>query len=141
MPGPTTNTAFKLEDELDELSYDFRTKANPDGAHGVIPEPSSKQIQVFQRKLRKLVGPAIEQMAAAPEMTMKERAELMTKDVDEAEAESKFRESLAAVAALCSNQPSVEDIAALPYRAQQAFIGWIVGVFMNPEASTPATTQ
>lgn len=134
-------TAFKLEDELGELPYDFRTKGNPNAPHGIIAEPSTKQIQDFQRTLRALMGPALEKMAEAQEMSPKERAAAISADAEsEEEAEAQHELTLKAIAKLCSDSPSVTDLKSLPYRGQQFFVGWIVGVFLDPNQQTPATS-
>lgn len=136
---PAINS-FQLEEEIDELSYNFATKANPTGPTGVIPEPSSKQIETFRRKLRTLMGPVLDAQLKAADMTPAERVAALNDVEDGGDGDTRTHDMLVAVAEICSNQPSVEQIEALPFRGQQVFIGWIVGVFLNPNSPTPATS-
>jgi hypothetical protein len=46
---------------------------------------------------------------------------------------------LHAIADLCSDHPTFDELEALPFRHQEAFSGWIAGVFLVPQPLTPAT--
>lgn len=123
---------FDVSNEVDELSYDFE-KFVP-GAKGVIPEPTSDMIGEFRR-------------AITTSIPVKEDGEgkrgidfdALKEKVQDDKGAGLEAELYGAVAALCSNTPSADEIKALPFRAQRAFIGWIVGMFLRPETSAPAT--
>lgn len=127
-------SSFVLEDELEDLTYDF-TKYTPN-AVGVIPEPTLDQIKAFQKSIREALRPVVETLTPADEETTSQEqllaalAEPTPKDEKVAtEREKKLCEAMAAV---CSGHPTYEEISSLPYRGQQAFAGWLVGVMLNP---------
>jgi hypothetical protein len=109
---------------LDELTYNF-TKVG--GKQGVIPEPSTLQVETFTEMLQQV-------------MPLTQDAEGKTiLDVKALVAKSEAGEDLGylinhAIADLTSGEITAEEIAALPFRTQRAFYGWIVGTFLSPEA-------
>lgn len=120
---------FNVTDSVDELTYNFKPFVD---AEGTIPEPSSKQLSAFQSRLLELVPVTADGKIDTAELVNRTKAE------DEG-SEKLTHELYLAIATLCSNSPNVEQLEALPFRAQQAFVGWIMGTFANPEASAPAT--
>lgn len=134
-PNPPTSAAFVLGDELDALTFDFRTKNNQNGPHGTIPEPSVAQIKEFQSALRKAVKPALEAMSIDPDTA--DTASLMAAMAEPSKADLKAAAQaeaaiIEAISAVCSGTPNESEISELPYRAQQAFVGWLSGVLLNP---------
>lgn len=126
---------FDLSEALETLDYDFSPHGTPrkSGPHGIVPEPSTGQIEAFTRIMRALVGPMMADQEAAQNMTPTEiAAKLADVDEDEAEAREKIDALTQAIADLCSGQPSAEDIKSLPFRGRQAFFGWVVGTFLDP---------
>jgi hypothetical protein len=139
-----TAPKFVLAEELDTLEYDFRTPARPDAPHGVIPEPTTKQLDTFSSTLRHIMAPMAALVAdrSEPEAELSAAdvaAAMATVDEDEAKSRALLDELVVAVAAVCSNTPSVADIEDLPYRGQKAFIGWIMGTFLDPESNALAS--
>lgn len=126
---------FVLRDSVEELTYDF----TPHSGSGVIPEPSSMQIMAFQHGLAELFGelmpPTTDQDANATALA-KAVAEYLGRDTTEIQDKL-----LHVVAAVCSDHPSFDDLNVLPFRAQQAFVGWVVGTFLLPSISMPGMTR
>lgn len=125
---------FVLNEQVEELRYDF----SPHGGSGVIPEPSALQIRDFRRYLATAIGdmPEVPEEGLKTTELVKKVAEYLGRDTSEIEAKT-----LHAIADVCSDNPSYETLDSLPYRHQQAFFGWLVGVLLRPEQPTPATTS
>lgn len=127
-------TSFVSSEAIDGLDYDFTAHG---GGSGSIPEPSSWQVDAF----RQFLGKQFEAAQASSgnsgdeerELTTRERVKLLSDVLSKDDSEGRA-EILDACSAMCSGTPSVEELAALPYRLQQKFFGWLTGVFLNPEA-------
>jgi hypothetical protein len=126
------NNSFVLRLEVDQLEYNFE----PYSSKGFIPEPTSQQIQNFRQSLAELIGETSNNAPNTddPVGLVKRVADYLGQDTTEITAKI-----LHIAADVCSNQPSYDDLEAIPYRAQQAFLGWLTGVFLIPETRTPAT--
>jgi hypothetical protein len=125
MPG------FVLGESIEELTYDF----TPYAGKGTVAEPSALQIQNFRRALGEMIGT----MAPNEEedVSMYQRVQdFFSRDTTEIQDKI-----LHAAADVCSDHPSFDELAALPYRAQQAFLGWITGTFLVPQQLMPATSS
>jgi len=126
---------FNLAEAVDQLEYDFRTPANPDGEYGIIPEPTSDQIAAFRTVLAATfpttIGPTGEAVVDIKALA----AKVQTADEGSALEDLLYQ----AVTDLCSGHPSNEAIRGLPFRGQRAFVGWIVGTFLQDPQSAPAT--
>lgn len=109
---------------LDQLNYDFTAVG---GAAGVIPEPSTEQIETFVEMLREVMP-----TKDGPDGSVSIDFAVLTTRVEEGEDLELLLNT--AVSDLCSGTPSVPEIAALPFRVKQRFYGWIVGTFFHPEA-------
>jgi len=126
---------FVLRDSVEELTYDF----TPYAGSGTIPEPSSLQIMAFQKGVAELFEallPPDTPKDATVQVMAQVVTEYLTKDM--AEVQDKL---LYVVSAVCSDQPSFDDLNALPFRAQQAFLGWVVGTFLVPRLSMPGMSS
>lgn len=107
----------------DEMTFDFSKFGGPTG---VIPEPSTRQIETFMEVLRQTM-PTTRDDQGHEVLDVPAIAEI-AKDSDlEAVLYS-------AVADVCSGHPSVQEIMALPFRPQRRFIGWLLGTLLDPEA-------
>lgn len=142
---------FVLADELDLLEWDFSPKSSPGaGPKGIIPEPTSGQLQAFTRAIRHITAPVASKIAkaegasAAVDITKLNPAEIgkliEEADATEGEAASTLRDIVDAIAAVCSDSPNAAQINGLPHRAQQAFFGYIIGTFLDPKSQTPGLT-
>lgn len=123
---------FVVADSVESLEYNFE----PYAGKGVIPEPTAGQIQNFRQALADLFGmlptPDTEQVSG--QEVMRRVTEFLGRDTSEIEGKL-----LHAISDVCSNQPSYDELTELPYRAQQAFVGWISGTFLLPQLPMPAT--
>jgi hypothetical protein len=127
--------SFVLSDEVGELTYNFE----PYGGSGVIPEPSSMQIQVFRQGLADLIEgtptPGNPQ-EMAPADFVHALSSILKRDSSEND-----EKVMHMAADVCTGQPSYDEIKALPYRARSAFLGWLVGTLILPEVPRPVTTN
>lgn len=114
---------FTITDQVDALSFDF----TPYAGSGSIPEPSSEQIESFRRSLAELI--AENSTATGDGLTLIQQVQAYLA-VDAGQVNEKM---LHLTAEVCSDSPSFDDLMALPFRPQQAFLGWIIGVFVRPE--------
>ena len=119
---------FKAEDTIEPLDYDFRPHAE---VSGTIPEPSSKQVNNFREK----VVAALTQSGLDPEMissgkvkldNLAQLGELMKKSAD---IEDQVVVEVANLTGIAT-----ATLKALPFRIKTAFVGWVMGIFFNPEA-------
>lgn len=134
---------FTLAEELDLLEWDFSPRDTPGaGPKGIIPEPTSAQLQQFSKAMRQIVGPVMAEAGKDPATLSPDEiaAKLAEADAEEEAALAMVDQLIVAVAAVCSDSPNTDQIRALPYRAQQAFFGWIVGTFMDPKSQGLATS-
>jgi hypothetical protein len=116
---------FQASEAVETLTYDFNPYKD---AKGTIPEPTSKQVDAFRRAVMAVV----ENLGLSPEQIKSGKIDFtMIGDLME-KAGVVEGETLDAVADLTGIPHSV--LRALPYRVQAAFTGYIVGVFLNPEA-------
>lgn len=124
---------FKAKDAVAKLDFDFGYEDPTgwvDGPKGVTPEPSVAQVRHFRYRLRELSGATSED---------REELEKALAEMSEEEFAARDEEFLDEIAAVTSGQPSREDIAALPHRLQQAYIGSLVGDLFTPEAHAGGT--
>ena len=116
---------FKATEAVEELTYDFHPHVK---VAGTIPEPSSKQIEDFRERLIssvKATGLNPEALHSG-NVSMEQVDELLDK------ADGIEEEMLSAVADLTGI--AHDTLRALPHRIKSAFMGWVVGQFLNPEA-------
>lgn len=116
---------FKAAEQVEELAYDFNPHSK---VSGVIPEPTSKQVEAYRRK----IADAIKDSGLDPDALM--NGVLTLADMDgllekSAKAEAAIVEATADLTGIAN-----DSLKALPYRVQYAFLGWIMGQFLSPEA-------
>jgi len=139
---------FVLADEVEDLKFNFEpyplsTQKDVDEFAdlrvGVIPEPTSAQIQNFRTSIAEMLTEMLpdESPSLVEDDPIKLRKLLLaTIGKDQTVTQQK---ALHAIADVCSGKPSFDVLNALPWRHQQAFSGWISGIFLLPQAPTPAT--
>lgn len=136
--------SFDATEEVPELTYNLG-EMDRDGVKtlikGVIPEPSRIQIKAYRKALSELIKLAVpkdlpKDIETDPAAMLTLMADYM--DKDDTELVEKMNH---AMADLCTNRPSFDEIDSRPYRVQQAFLGWLTGVFLRPEAAAPATNS
>ena len=131
--------SFVLSEEVSSLEYNFE----PYAGKGTIPEPSSFQITSFRKGLAQMVEFSargedmdIDVEKMPPSEYAKRLSGLLREDTSEQD-----EKVLQMMADVCSNTPSYDDLCALPFRARQAFLGWIMGALIIPEVPRPATSN
>jgi len=120
---------FKATEAVEELAYDFHPHAD---ASGVIPEPTTKQVETF----RNVIFGEVKNLAAALGMNFEEEGggKLTLDKFDTLMEKSSEVEALTVDAVADLTGLSNHLLNGLPYRIKAAFVGWIVGQFLNPEA-------
>ena len=127
---------FNAETVVEALDYDFRTKADPDAIHGVVREPTDKQIAAYLSGVKKLVRDFRGQLPDAMLAGSTDVAAMLdaVEELDD-EITVRFNEEMAGLAsALCSGEPSTDDIIRLPPRIRAMFLAWLQREVMSPEA-------
>lgn len=131
---------FDAAEAVAPLDYDFRPFSN---VHGVIPEPSTGDVEGFFQALRGMAAEVRELMGNAQQMqdgelNDEDAAETISKMDDNMVA--KFQDRLIdAIAGLTNGTPSKEEIGALPYRVLGAFSAWLGGELRPNQPGTVTT--
>ena len=115
---------------------DYTLKPHVDKS-GTVKEPTDQQIAAYLAGVQKLVRDFRGKLPDAMIAGGGDVGAMLTavEDMDP-EVAVKFNEELAALAAaLCSGEPSQEDILAVPPRIRGKFMVWLQGEVMNPEAA------
>lgn len=122
---------FKASEAVEELSYDFA----PYGPAGSIPEPSTKQVEAFRntmfgsvRQLAEGLGLKVEDLGGGSQ------ARLSLDMLDTVLEKSSEAEDMVVKAVADLTGIADHTLNALPYRIKAAFLGYITGQFLNPEA-------
>lgn len=121
---------FNAGQAVSRLDYDF-TDFLP-GVKGISPEPSTEQVLIMQARIREIFR--IGDMD--PQALNEYLRDLSLEDFKKRDAE--IAETYADV---CSQQPSTDEILALPHRVQVAFIGYLSGELNTPTAGSSATRR
>lgn len=138
---------FVAETAVEALEYDFTKYVDGDGAAGIIPEPSTSQLEEYFDSMKSMVkgirdiqskAKDVEEAQKAGEDVSDEEMDKVLAEMDEISFSNFQNEMARAVSRLCSNQPSEDQISKLPFRVKQAFIQWITGEF-RPEGQAPTT--
>lgn len=127
---------FDAGTAVEAMDFDFTTIPGGKGK-GVVPEPSTTDMKVFQKAFAKIIrsGEKLNAETKDPAKLSEEEFELLQKQGEE------LNESLdAAIAKLCKNKPSAEQVATLPFRHKTAFSKWLMEQF-NPEKEAAATSK
>lgn len=138
---------FNAGEILEPLDYDF---SKYDGPVGTVPEPSSGAVKGYFRAMKNLAKEARkfkdiekalgdeEEIDSLPDEELAERMSML----DEAEegVDMLQKQQKEALAALCSNQPSFDELDRLPHRVFQAFNKWLIGE-INPKKDSPAPAR
>lgn len=128
-------SSFILVDQVENLDYNF----TPYGDSGTIPEPSGEQINSFRKGVAAVMAEALgedEKIEEGSQEWARRVVDVLGKDT--AEIQEKM---LHVIAEVCSDKPSFDDLKKLPYRAQQAFSGWVMGMFLLPSTPTLGTNS
>jgi hypothetical protein len=125
--------------DIEALKYDLTKYAGDmKGAKGEIPEPSEAQLEEFFAFMNREAVRARRGAAIADDVDDPDDEELDRDDpeqVQEAldEAVKNREKTIAALAKLCSGQPSEKVLETLPMRPMLAFTVWLMKELSDPE--------
>lgn len=122
--------AFKASEKVEPLDYDLE----PYGPKGTVPEPSSKEIEKFQRDVFEIFKGSGIDIAAL------QRGEIDLEQVDGLLKTASDLNVMLVVAVADITKIPYSTLDELPYRFKTAFVGWVIGEFLNPQPSAPGTT-
>lgn len=116
---------------VDEMSYDFTGPAtgSQEGVAGVMPEPSSEAVNTLLEVVRQIMPVGTDPATGDPYLDLDALSERFEDNPEEIETILN-----AGIASTFQNQPTAEQIHALPHRAKTTFYGWVLGTLFNPES-------
>ena len=133
---------------VEALEYDFTAYG---GKEGRIPEPTTRLVNDFFDEMRGLLQEAQRAKSAAEgvqleEMSEEEMAGALDKVDEGMAATTNFQErTVKAIAILCQDSPSADELMALPYRVLSQFNQWLIGEIApkskGQEAPSPRQPQ
>jgi hypothetical protein len=118
---------FNAGTEVEPIQYDFTFC---DAGKGTVPEPSEDQLEAWTRGVAEL-GLAALAAAGGDDGEQMSTREWLARQVEIPPGSLRQDAEKAAqvYAAVCSNQPSADDLMKLPIRYRTAFYGWLSGQF------------
>jgi len=121
---------------VDVLDYDFTAFG---GTKGVVPEPSDKVLLQFQDSMRK----GLVEFGVAQDVDVTDNAAVMAiiAKLPPEQLERFMEMQVDALAAFCQGAPTLEELSTMPVRVRNAFAGWLMGKFTNPESLATATNS
>jgi hypothetical protein len=127
---------FDAGSAVEPMDYDFTTTPGGKGK-GVVPEPSTTEMKNFQTSFARIMRDA-----GALEMSDEEAAKLSEGEFDALQEQvGEIGDRLdAAIAKLCKDTPSVDEVSTLPFRVKTAFSKWLMEQFA-PEGGTSGTKK
>lgn len=117
---------FVAEEVVEPLDYDFSFFGGP---KGTSPEPTDGQVSDFLSNIRKIMSEAGYTVADG-KLSIQNALAM----AEENKAEELFEALIQAFSDVCSNQPTAEEIAALPSRIKRHYMGWLLGQLMSPKS-------
>jgi hypothetical protein len=129
----------------DDLAFDF-TKY--DGPEGTIPEPTRELLDAYWERMRddaETAGLDRDKILEAERLggvqTPEGRVAIVEAyaSADPEKLKEMPHHRIAAVAELCQGAPSKDQIEALPYRVQEAFVAWLMEKFSRPPTTNGST--
>lgn len=124
---------FAATEAFEPLAYDFA----PYGGSGVTPEPSQGLMDALVPRIRAIAQEVGVDPARAAGLSPQELAEQVAGSNEDNFARLN-EQMLDVFADLCQGHPSREEIEALPFRVQQAFMGWLLRELTDPSGPTRA---
>lgn len=123
---------FIASEAVEELSYDFGQY----GPKGVIPEPTTKQVEAF----RNVMLGSLQTLASSLGLNISDlgpkgpEVPVTLEMLDTLLEKSEEAEHLVVTAVADLTGIPEHTLNALPYRVKAAFLGYITGAFLSPEA-------
>ena len=129
---------FNAKDAVEPLEFDFAPFVE---AKGVVPEPTDEQVAEFYGNLGDQLKIALgEERVKDLDLTDPLQVGKLFMSLTVEDHRKMYDANLDLHAAVCSGEPSREQLEALPFRLRQAFYGMVQG-WLRPEASKPATND
>lgn len=137
---------FNAATAVEQLDYDFEAYG---GGKGTIPEPTTGQMEAYFNEIREIAANARKLQESAKKMQERgndaealsdEETQEILAAMDSFSLQQFQSQMSAAIARLCSDSPSEEQLSKLPHRVLQAFMKWISGEF-RPEAGAATTRR
>src|SRR5687768_6270365 len=125
---------FKADEVVAPLDFDFRPHVAD--VHGVIQEPTDKQLHAFMKGVQNIllaITPKDIDVMSDQNKMLEALATML--DADNAASKALGDEVHSLCVAVCSGFPSDEQIMALPPRIRAHFYGWLTGQLVSPESS------
>lgn len=129
-------TKFDAANAVEPLEFDFKPYAD---VAGTVSEPTDDQVAEFYGTLgRQLENALGEERMKDVDVTDPTDVGRVFMSLTTEDHRTMYEQLLDLHAGVCGDQPSREDVAALPFRLRRAWYGMVQG-WLRPEASTPAT--
>lgn len=128
-------TSFNAATAVEQMEYDFTKYIDGDEASGIIPEPTTDQMEAYftsakaiAKRVKGLQSQAkgLQDRSESGEISDEEMEQVLA-SMDSVSVKEVQSEMADLISALCSNTPSAETLLRLPYRVLQAFFGWVQG--------------
>lgn len=113
---------------IEKLDYDFTAFG---GTKGVIPEPSDKVLLAFQDSMRK----GLVEYGVSDDVDLTDNAAVMRviAKLPSNQLAAFLDLQVEALAQFCQGTPTLQELQTMPVRVRNAFAGWLMGKFENPE--------
>lgn len=132
MSDKNSALSFDASKAVKPLNYDFKPY-DPE-AKGSVPEPTDDQVAEFYGHLAQQLERALgAERVAGVDLTDPVEVGGLFLSLDADDNRKVFEDLLDLHAAVCSDQPNREQIAALPFRLRRAWYGMVQG-WLRPEA-------
>lgn len=116
---------FVASEEIESLTYDFNPHVD---VKGTIPEPTTDQVDAYRaaffNSAKQLLG--VDEDGDSVEAQMRAMDKLLETNKEVEIEATKATADLTGI--------SFDVLVDLPFRVRSAFLGWVMGVFLNPEA-------
>lgn len=129
---------FNAANAVEPLDYNFSPFVE---AKGTVPEPTDEQVADFYANLGNQLENALgKERTEGVDLTDPQQVGKLFMSLTADDHRSMYEALLKLHAAVCSNQPTEDDLRALPFRLRQSFYG-MLQEWLRPEASRPATNS
>jgi hypothetical protein len=125
---------FDSGSAVEPMDWDF-TKHG--GGTGTVPEPSNNQMKRFQDEFARIMRDGEALIKTADDAASMTEEDFATYQKSQQSISDRLD---AAIAKLCQNHPSAEQVEKLPFRVKTAFSTWLMKQF-NPEKEQAATNK
>lgn len=129
---------FDAATAVDPFEWDFNPRVD---AHGTVPEPTDTQVARFYADLSNHLRDALgADRIEGVDLTDPFEVGTLFQSLTAEDNEQLYGRLLEIYAAVCSDSPNRDQLAALPFQVRRKFYG-MVQEWLRPEAETPATND